>query len=280
MDVSGAETRNRLEGGGARLESEGWFKALARSGIGARAAIYLILAWLACDIAALGRAPAQTSGTGALQEVARQYGGALLLTVLAGGLAAYGVWRVVQAIATPSRRHRGRVDLERVGWLTIAIIYFALAGQAVKLIAGESGGVSTSSPKPYVAHALGWPGGPELVGLAGAVLVVGGVALAAWGIMHRYEAQLDLSHVKRHWRAVVRVTGAVGELTRGVLVASVGALTINAAVDDDPGKAKSIDQTLRSLAHDRLGPTVVSLVALGLFCFGVYTVFESRLRKL
>lgn len=266
--------------GGARLEHEEGFRALARVGIAARAVIYLILTWLAADIAALGRAPSQTSGTGALEEVARQSGGTVLLAVLAGGLASYGLWRVVQAVATRPRAHKGRVDTERVGWLSIAAVYFFLAGQASALIAGDSTGSGSSEPRPLVARVLLWPAGPELIGLVGLALVVGGGSLAVWGVLHRYERQLDLRAMGGHWRNFVIVVGAIGEVTRGLLVAAVGSLLIAAAVEDSPSTAKSVDQALRSLAQHRFGAVVVGLVAAGLLSFAIYSFFESRLRKL
>ena len=81
----------------AQRSSSRWFGMVARVGLAARGVIYVVLAYLVLDIALHGNSPAQTSGQGALGEVARQPEGRALLVAMAVGLAAYAAWRLLQA---------------------------------------------------------------------------------------------------------------------------------------------------------------------------------------
>src|ERR1700726_860880 len=82
----------------AKPEEAGWLRTVGRIGIASRGVIYLLLAYLAFDIARHGSAPTQTSSTGALQELEARTGGKLLLVILALGLGCYAAWRLFDAV--------------------------------------------------------------------------------------------------------------------------------------------------------------------------------------
>jgi hypothetical protein len=69
-----------------RQGESAWLRTVGRIGIASRGVIYLLLAYLAFDIARHGSAPVQTSSTGALQELEARTGGKVLLVILAIGL--------------------------------------------------------------------------------------------------------------------------------------------------------------------------------------------------
>ncbi|MGA3214501.1 MAG: DUF1206 domain-containing protein [Acidimicrobiales bacterium] len=271
----------RLSNDGANLETRKWFKAVARTGLAARGVIYFLLSYLALDIALHGNSPTQASGEGALQEIAKQRAAPLLLIVLATGLGSYGLWRLVQALAGKSNPSRGRSEVDRIGWLAIAVVYFALCVQAIELLIGRSHSQSgPSNPKPWAATILTWPGGPELLGTVGACLIIGGLVLTIWGFAHDYHKDLVLEQLGSTSRKVVNALGASGDLSRGFLVALVGSYLIDAAILTDPSRAKSVDAALKSLVRASYGPLAIGLVACGLLFFALYSFCEARLRRL
>jgi uncharacterized membrane protein YidH (DUF202 family) len=255
---------------------------VARVGLVARGVIYVVLAYLSLDIALHGSSPSQTSGQGALDEVAHQPGGVPLLIVTAVGLAAYAAWRLLQSATGQPGGGQGRSVLKRIGWLGTAIIYSALCVQALDLASGSSskGSSQASNPRPWAAVVLGWPAGPELLGLAGAALVSVGIALAVWGCAHDHRKELQLERLTTRWQTTVRALAGVGNTARGFLVVLVGAYLLDAAVASKPSKAKSVDAALQSLAHHEYGAILLGVVAAGLLCFGVYSFFEAGLRRL
>ena len=253
----------------------GWVLTLGRLGIGARGVIYLILAYLALDIARHGNAPTQATSTGALEEVRRRSGGSELLVLLAVGLGSYAIWRLLNAmISRPGA-------LKRLGSLAIAVIYFGLLARALELAAGHSAnGGAAANPEPLVVKVMGWPAGREIVGICGAAFLIAGVGLGLWGILHRSSTNLDLGRVTQGWRRTVRALEALGDLARGFLLASVGAYLIGTAASDNPSQAKGIDQALKALVGHPYGAILIGTVALGLFCFGAYSFFDAWLRRL
>jgi len=252
----------------------GWVRAVGRIGIASRGVIYLLLAYLAFDIARHGSAPAQTSSTGALQELEARTGGKLLLFILAIGLGCYAAWRLFDAFTGRSGAMR------RVSSLAVGIIYGVLCARAVELVAGHpTNGGASSNPEPWVAKVMGWSGGIVAIEVAGVALVGAGIGLAAWGFLHRYHKNLALERVSPPWRTAAKVLGGLGDLARGALIALFGVYLIEAAATSNPAEAKSVDQALRALVHHPFGALAIGAVALGLLCFGIFSFFDARLRR-
>jgi hypothetical protein len=255
---------------------------VARVGLAARGVIYAVLAYLVLDIALHGNSPAQTSGQGALGEMARQPEGRALLVAMVVGLAAYTAWRLLQAVTGQPGGGQDHSALKRVGWLGSAAIYGSLCAGAIGLVLGSSGDASssTSNPRPWAALVLGWPAGPELLGIGGAALVAAGIALAVWGIAHDHDKELQLGRLMAGWRTTVSALFGVGNAARGFLVVLVGGYLLDAAAASKATKAKSVDAALQSLAHHEFGAVLLGAIAFGLVCFGICSFFEARLRRL
>src|SRR5688572_32469161 len=77
-----------------------WIVRLGRFGLAAKGVVYLIVGALAIQ-AALGTGGEVTDQDGAFRAVLRQPFGGVLLGILAAGLLAYMVWRIVQAVMNP-----------------------------------------------------------------------------------------------------------------------------------------------------------------------------------
>lgn len=269
-----------------KVKSTKGFQWLARAGIGARAAIYFLLAYIAADIAIAGRAPAPANGQGALAELGRQPGGRALLVALAVGLAGYALWREAQALGRSSGgdKKAAASALERTGWATAGAVYGALCVRAVLLAAssdsGGGGGGASAHPQPWVAVALRWPAGPLWVGAAGVVAGGSGVALAVWGVAHDYGRVIDERRSGHRKLQVARALGIVGEVVRGLLIVLVSAYLVSAAVRDNPSQAKSLGQALSSFHRTGAGPELLAVAALGLASFGAYSCFEALYRDI
>ena len=256
-------------------DKRGWVRTAGRVGIASRGVIYLLLAYLAFDIARHGSAPAQTTSTGALQELQARTGGTLLLAVLAIGLACYAGWRLFNAFAGPD------AAAKRISSFAVGIIYAALCIRAAQLVAGHpTNGGASSNPQPLVAKVMAFSGGTAAVEVAGGVLLGAGAALGAWGVLHRYEKNLALERVSHPWQRAIKLLGGVGDCARGTLLALVGLYLIEAGANSSPAQAKSVDQALRSLVHHPAGVVALGAIAFGLLCFGVFSFFDARLQRL
>jgi uncharacterized membrane protein YidH (DUF202 family) len=258
-----------------RRDGGHWVRTAGRIGIASRGVTYLLLAYLAFDVARHGRAPTQTSSTGALEELGGRPGGTGLLVVLAAGIGCYAAWRVFDAAVGTE------VAAKRIASLAVGVIYVVLCVRAVTLVGGHSpSGGASSNPQPWVATVMHWSGGTVIVEMAGAVLAGAGVGLAVWGLVHRYDTSLALERLGRRSRTMVKVLGGVGDLARGALLVLVGVYLIDAAATSEPARAKSVDQALQALVHHSFGAAAIGLIALGLLSFGLYSFIDARIRRL
>ncbi len=126
---------------------------------------------------------------------------------------------------------------------------------------------------------LRWPVGSELVGLAAAGFIIGGLVLLLWGWLHQYEDELEGRAMSHPSFVVTRVAGIVGDSVRGLLLVLIGAYLMISAVTDNPAKVKGLDQALLSLAHQPLGVWLLSVATFGFFSFALYSGMEVRHRR-
>ncbi len=256
---------------------------MARAGLAARGVVYIVLAFLAADIAARGGSPAPTSGEGAVQEVGRQPAGPLLLTVLAAGFACYSAWRLVQAVTGRDKPGKPGNGWVRIGWLAICALYASLCVRAIGFLASSSNGSSSggqSKSRAWAATVMGWPGGRVLLFIGGLAILGGGVALGVWGIAHDYEKQLRLEGRTPLIRTLPRILGAAGDVARGGVAVLVAAYLLRAAVDGRASAVKTADQALLTFTHNGYGVALIAVIAAGLLSFAAYSFFETWLRKL
>jgi cytochrome bd-type quinol oxidase subunit 2 len=124
------------------------------------------------------------------------------------------------------------------------------------------------------------PGGRMLVGGAGLAVVALGVWLVVRGIRYKFEKHLDTSSMPQGLHKVARIGGILGHVARGVVAGLAGLLLVKAALDYDPQQAKGVDGTLRTIAEQPYGKVLLLLAAAGLAAFGLYSLVESRYRRL
>lgn len=250
---------------------------LAKAGLIARGVIYLVLAYLAFDIAAFGALGKQANSKGALQEVARQPAGPAVLALLAFGFAAYAAWRLLGAaggFGTTGAQQAAR----RAQWAGIGFVYLLLCARASLVLAsGRGGGGGTASVS---AGVLSLPGGRFVLAVVGLAVLAGGAGLVVVGASQSFRHRLRVSEMSRGSLLATRLCGAVGEVTRGAVFAAVGGFLIAAAVTASARNAKGFGQTLRALAAQPYGGWLLGIVAVGLALFGVFSALEARYRRL
>jgi hypothetical protein len=249
---------------------------LARFGLAARGFVYLVIGWLTLQIA-LGHQTQQANQRGALAEVAQKPFGKFLLVLLGLGLAAYAIWRLSQAAFGTATE--GTKAGPRLKALARGIIYAGFAVMTFSFLAGNSKSGQKQQQVALTARVMRHSGGQWLVGIAGAVVVVVGVALIIEGLTKKFVNQLDTTELHGRARTVVLRLGQVGTTTRGAVFALAGLLVIDAAVTFDPKKSTGLDGALRTLAHQPFGPWLLGVAALGLIAFGLYGLASVRYAK-
>ncbi len=256
-------------------------ESLIRAGFVARALTYGLIGVLTLALAlgagTSGKAPNQQ---GALALVASAPLGAVAVILIAAGLLAYAGWKLLLAVR--GRGPEGGGDPEptsRIANLAAALSYLALFAIAVQVLGGSSRGES-KTPSHAAAGVLGWPGGPWLVGLAGAVLI-GVSAYQVWSaIRGEFTQESKTGEMSPEQRRTFRLVGRIGLTARSLVFVLIGYFLLDTALTFDPAKAVGVDGALGRLHHEPLGPWLTGLVALGLIIFAAFSLFEARYRRL
>ena len=265
----------RVKSRGRRASGSPAAQALARAGLTARGLIWILIGCVAA-LVAFGQARQEADQQGALQLLARQPLGSVLLWVLGIGFVCYALWCLSQAAFGVAGEGSGAGPrLKSVGR---AIVYSFFAYLTFQVISGAHGSQSHRQ-QDMTAKAMHHPAGRWLVGIIGLIVVIVGLVLVAQGIRRTFLKYLRTWQMSRGTRRVVELLGVIGTTARGVVVALAGVLVLAAAITHKPSESRGTDKALLTLRNAPLGEILVLLAALGLIIFGVYGLCEARWRK-
>ena len=259
-------------------ESDG-LEHLARVGLIAYGVVHLLVAWLALQLA-WGGGGESADQSGAMRTLAESPLGKPLLWVLAIGLIALAVWQAAEVLRwrsgwSASGKARTKALRKSGNALVKAVIYATLAVLAIRFATG-GGKSSSSSQQETTAGVFGWPGGQWLVGAAGLVLIGVGAWHVRKGFNKHFMKQIDTSKASASATRLVTRLGEVGFPGKGIALAGVGALLIWAAVTFDPSKARGLDGAMHEILDLPFGQILLTLVALGIACFGAFCLVRAR----
>lgn len=259
---------------GRKVEDSDVLDTAVRIGLLAYGFVYLVVAWLAVQMA-FGDSSGSASSDGALHQVARQPFGQVLLWAIAGGMALLVVWRLLEAAFGYRDEDGGKRLRKRLMALGKAVLYGSLAYSAVKIVVG-AGSSKGSGSDSFTARLLDLTGGRFLV--AGV-----GLAIIAYALMQ----------IVRAWRESFRdyLTsegesgdvgtayvwfGKVGYTAKGLAFGIVGSLFLYAAVTHEAKKSGGLDQALHKVLQQPFGPVMLLVMGLGIGCYGVFCFVRSR----
>jgi len=252
------------------------FEALARAGFVARGLLYGIIGVLAIKLA-LGAGGKLTNQQGALRTVAHQPFGKPLLVLVALGLGGYALWRLTRA-ALGHGPEASDSGFDRVAALGSGVVYALFCVLAIEILVGSTGG--SSNPHKATAGILGWPAGPELIGIAGAVMI----GIAAYqgyrGVTHDFLKDSKTEKMSPALRRWITIIGTFGHLSRMAVFGLIGIFLIKAAADYDPRKAVGIDGALGKLTSTNNGHVLLAVVAAGLIAFATYSWSDALYRRI
>lgn len=247
----------------------GW---LARTGLVARAVVYLVMGWLAL-LAAQG-SKEHVDQRGALTEVVVAPFGSALVALLGLGFLAYAVWRLLEAVTGPTGEPDTAGARLRSG--ARGVVYLVLAGTAFSVLSGVRA-AQAGQQRGIAAEVMSHSGGRWVVGIVGLVVLGVGLVMVLEGWSSKFMRYFGyLPPGSRRW---IVLLGRVGTVARGLVFAVTGVLVVQAAITADAGKAGGVDTALKSLLAAPLGAALVALLGLGLLVFGVYALAEARWRR-
>src|SRR5260221_10054599 len=155
--------------------------ALARIGLAARGAIYILIGWLAIEVA-LGHSSQQPNQQGALQLLAGKSYGLVTLWLLGIGFAGYSLWRLSEAAFGVTGEKPGPGP--RLKSLVRGIVYAFLAYLTFQVISGAAGN-ETRNQQDLTARLMRQTGGQSCLGILRLVIFAASLDLGAAGMRRK-----------------------------------------------------------------------------------------------
>ena len=239
--------------------------------------LYAVIGVLAIELA-LRTGGKAASQRGALETLAGEPFGQALLIAVAVGLGAYAAWRLINAL-TGGRGGDQHSALERVAAGASGLIYATLCVTAVKILVGARTSGANNSPKHATAGVLGWPGGPEIVGGAGIIIIAVGLYQGYKGAARKFLEDSATERMGQTVRRVFTLVGVFGHLARAVTFLMIGYGLVKAALDYAPRNAIGLDGALQTLSRSSTGPLLLGIVAVGFIGFGLYSIMDARFHR-
>jgi hypothetical protein len=247
------------------------YHALVAIGLISYGLVHLVVAWIAVQVA-LGR-KGDASPVGALQTLAKQPLGEILLWVMAGGLVMLTVWQAIAAIVGIDTRHRRESLKERARCTGRSVIYLGLGLLTAGVALGRTGR-SGEGEETVSARLMAVPFGRVLVALVGAGVVAVAVSQIVKGVKQGFLEDLAPGVGKP-----TRVLATVGYIAKGISLTIIGGLFGWAALTYDAEKAGGMDTALTTIRDQPFGPVLLVAMAAGLACFGLYCFAWARFAR-
>jgi hypothetical protein len=250
-----------------------WIDWVARAGLVAYGIVYVLIGWLAVQLA-LGDRSGKPSSSGALRELAQQPFGGVLIWVVSIGMFLLAVWQLIEA-AVGHRDEDGKKRIaKRLASAGKAIVYVVIGVSGVKIAIGS--GSSGKGEETFTAKLMNLPAGQVLV-------VAVGLAIIGFGVYQLYRAwtedfadKLDGEGRSGKSGTAYIAFGKAGYSARGVAFAIVGGLFCYAGITHDAKKSGGLDQALFEVLDQPFGPVLLAVVGVGLACFGLFTFAQAR----
>jgi hypothetical protein len=243
-----------------------WYGVAITVGLIAYGVVHLLVAWITLQLA-WGKSSQEASHEGALAELASKPIGGVLLWIVAIGLFALVIWRVLQVVY-------GHLDTEKkLSGAGRSVLYLILGITAVKFAVG-SGGSGRDKKQTLSAQLMEHGAGRVLIVLVG----LGVIALGGRQI-YKAVTKKFLEDLVGGVSEVTVLLGRIGHAAKGVAFIVAGGLICWAAIDYNPEKAGGLDTALRTIKDQPFGSILLTVLALGIAAFGIYAFVWSRNAK-
>lgn len=261
-----AEQAARRAAGSPKLE------AAARAGYAVNGVMHLLIGVIALQVAWSSSAK-KADQSGALGTLASNGLGRAVLWLGVAGFAGLAIWQLTEAAFSSRGEGKDKI-VEKVKSVSKAVVYAALALTTLQFARG-GGSSSSGQSQDFTASVLKQTGGRTLVVVIG--LVVLGVGI--YHVVKGYSKGF-LKDLVANPGTVVERLGIAGYIAKGVALGVVGLLFVIAGLRRSAAEATGLDGALKTLRDQPFGTVLLSLVALGLMAYGLYSFARARYAKL
>jgi hypothetical protein len=261
-----------------RIANDKWVERAARFGLAAKGVLYLLVGGLAI-LVAVGAKKRVEDREGALQTVADQPFGKVLLLGLAAGLAGYAGWRLVQAFLDRNDDGDDAKGLaKRGGYLARAVWYGGLCAITLSIVLGADEKRGSRKEDRLTSWVLDLPAGKLIVGAVGAGILGAGLYNGYRAVSLSFRKHLRREQMSEEEEAAATVLGTIGHAARLVIFALIGLFLVRAAWEVDPKETVGLGGALSEVLQHDGGRIWMGAIAAGLLAYGLYCFVQARYR--
>jgi hypothetical protein len=259
-----------------QVHESDWMDHAIRVGLVAYGLVHLLIGWLALQLA-FGEKEEKASNSGAMNYLAQQPLGGVLVWAVAIGMFFLVLWRLLEFAfgfrREPDDAKRWR---KRLTSLLKAAIYGAIGVIALQTATGSGGGGGKGGTDSTTAKLMDLPGGQLIVGAVGIAVIAYGGALVRRGWTEKFTEHLDAEGQSGTEGSLYVNVGKVGYIAKGIAIAIVGSLFCYAAITHDPKKSGGLDQALQTVLEQPFGQVLLTAIAIGIVAYGLFCFVRAK----
>lgn len=259
---------------GRKADDSDVLDVAVRVGLISYGAVHLLIAWLAARLA-FGRSKGSASKDGALQEVAQQPLGSVLLYAMTAGFVALVVWQLIDMLVGHRDEDGAKRKLKQASSALKVAIYGFLGFSSLKFAVSGGGGGSDKT-EPMTAKVMALPAGQFLVGIIGLAVAGYAAVLIYRGLSEGFREHLKSPGQTGDLGRAYVLFGKIGYVSKGLSLLAVAGLFLWAAWTHDSDKSGGLDQALRKLLDQPFGSLMLGVVAFGIGCYGLFSFARAR----
>jgi hypothetical protein len=267
-----ADVSDQTEQLGRRADNSEWTDRAVRIGMVAYGIVHLTIAWLGVQLA-LGDHSGAASRNGALNQLAQQPFGEVVVWVVAVGMFLLVLWKLLEAFIDSTLEDGAKRVIKPATNVFKAIVYGTLGVSAVHTATGTK---SKNKTTDYTATLMQQPFGRWLVGLVGLAIIGYGVYLAYRGWSEKFLEHLDAQGRSGDAGRAYKLFGKIGYIAKGIAIGVIGVLFVYAAIDHSAKESGGLDQALHKVLQQPFGPVLLVAISLGIGCYGLFCFARAR----
>lgn len=254
-----------------------WYERAARVGLMSKGVVYTLSGIIAL-MAALSFGNSQVGDAGkkgVFSFIEDQPFGRWLLLAVAIGLMCYTLWRWIQAFKDTEDKGSDRKGVaKRFAYFFSGLVYAGLAIYAFKEFIGASNS-SNDSRQSWVATLLDKPFGVWLVAAVALFIMGIGVYQLFRAFTGKYKKYIrkGLNQDAAKW---IISAGIAGYSARGIVWLIIGWFFVKAALSSNAKEVGGSDTALKWLQDSAYGTILLSAVAAGLICYGLFMFIRAK----
>ena len=254
-----------------------WLKQYILIGYAAKGSVYLSIGILALNAAISEEKAAGTYST--LAWLTARPLGKVLVSLLGIALFGYVLRRLFQTLLIPgySNPWSFKCILKRIGYIMSGLSYAGVAYSALNIVFEL--GEADDTIEDLVSELFEQPIGEWLILLGGIGVITVGLGYVYGAYTGSYISEFqseDIHHQLEKWATRI---GKLGVAARGIAFVLMGIFLVQAPIYGNSELAGGLENALNLLSTKPLGWLWLSLIGIGMMCYGIYMFVAAVYRR-